>query len=67
MTTMERLRYARGQSLREMARDLGVSHETVRQVEKGRTRLQPRTASRWATSATTWRCGPRSRTSSPTS
>ena len=44
MTTMHRLRLARGQSLRQLARDIGgISHETVRRVELGRTSVDERT------------------------
>jgi transcriptional regulator with XRE-family HTH domain len=44
MTTMHRLRLARGQSLRQLARAIGgISHETVRRIEQGRTDVAERT------------------------
>lgn len=44
MTTMHRLRLARGQSLRQLAAAIGsLSYETVRRVELGRTNVGART------------------------
>ena len=40
-TALARLRDGRNQSLREMAADVGVSHETIRRVENGRTSVRP--------------------------
>ena len=36
-TALHRLRYARGQSLRELAAEVGCSYETIRRVENGTT------------------------------
>ena len=44
MTTAIRpLRLARGQSLRQLAADVGVSYETIRRIEHGRTGVHPST------------------------
>jgi len=42
-TALYYLRYARGQSLRELAAEVGCSYETIRRVENGRVAVQPRT------------------------
>jgi len=40
-TALARLRDGRNQSLREMAAEVGVSYETIRRVENGRTSVRP--------------------------
>jgi transcriptional regulator with XRE-family HTH domain len=42
-TALYRLRLARGQSLRQLAADAGVSYETIRRVERGDVDVRPST------------------------
>ena len=46
-TALHRLRLARGQSLRQLAADVGCSYETIRRVENGRA-VDPRPSTRTA-------------------
>jgi transcriptional regulator with XRE-family HTH domain len=42
-TALYRLRLARGQSLRQLAADVGCSYETIRRLERGQASAFPRT------------------------
>lgn len=46
-TALHSLRLARGQSLRQLAADVGCSYETIRRVENGRS-IDPRPSTRAA-------------------
>ena len=43
MNALYRLRLARGQSLRQLAADVGCSYETIRRLERGQASAFPRT------------------------
>lgn len=42
-TALYRLRLSRGQSLRQLANDVGVSYETIRRIEHGQGGVSPST------------------------
>lgn len=42
-TALYRLRLSRGQSLRQLAADVGCSYETIRRIENGRAGVYPST------------------------
>ena len=42
-TALHRLRLTRGQTLRELAAEVGCSYETIRRIENGRTGVHPGT------------------------
>ena len=42
-TAIYSLRLARGQSLRQLSADVGISYEAIRRIEGGRTNVRPST------------------------